>query len=102
MKKVSSIFLVTFIFFKISFVQAEDSIIRKSLRLQTCEELAKQAKKICEETMCQEAKSFGEMCVKDGGFAEGMQICVYDSELPELIKNYNINHPEKILKCYGL
>lgn len=99
MKKAISIFLLAFIFFKISFAQAQNSILQKSKHQQICEELEKQAKKTCEESMCQEALASGEKCVKDGDFAEGMQICVYDSELPEIIKNYNLNHPAKNLKC---
>lgn len=99
MKKIVSLFLLLVIFIKIDYAQADALILRKSKRQQVCEELEKQAKKTCEELMCQDALVNGQKCLKDGDFAEGMQICVYDSELPEIIKNYNLNHPAKKLNC---
>jgi hypothetical protein len=38
-------------------------------------------------------------CAQDGTFWEAHNMCVYDELLPNLIENYNANHPTKKIKC---
>jgi hypothetical protein len=74
---------------------------KKSKDQVTCERLYKQAEASCEESMCEgmESDPGFEACPKDGDFYEGLQICIYDNELPELIKAYNKKNPGKNLNC---
>lgn len=74
----------------------------------TCERLTKQAEENCTESMCEMyLQDLGEEqedyeCVKDGDFWEGHGICVFDDELPSLIKAYNKKNPGKNLSCDNL
>lgn len=64
-----------------------------------CEALLAKAEANCTEAMCEDAVAEGYECEHDGDFAEGHQICVYDGELPDLIKEYNRKNPRKKVKC---
>ena len=61
-----------------------------------CKDLLAKAEQSCDEAMCEE---FGDDCERDGDFYEGFQICVYDGELPDLIKEYNKKHPRTKVTC---
>lgn len=87
---------------------AAKSKVKKDSRTIVCEQLIQQAEDICTESMCAEQEQFAiengieqDQCVMDGDFNEGKQICVYDGELPELIKNYN-KSTGKNLNCDDL
>lgn len=79
--------------------QANAKDIERKRKMTTCERLTKQAEENCTESMCEEADAQDVECVKDGDFYEGLQICVYDSELPDLIAAYNKKHAGRNLVC---
>lgn len=67
-----------------------------------CEKLLVEAQASCDEAMCEDAVSEGYECERDGDFYEGFTICVYDGELPELVKAYNKKHPRAKVSCEDL
>lgn len=66
-----------------------------------CEKLYAQAEENCTIAMCDQYKedSGEEDCHIDGDFMEGLQICVGDVEMPELLKAYNLKNPTAKLNC---
>lgn len=71
----------------------------------TCERLLKQAEAECDQIMCDDLlvdAEDGAVCERDGDFAEGFQICVYDDVLLNLVDGYNKRHPKKQVNCDDL
>ncbi|PIP96022.1 MAG: hypothetical protein COW00_06980 [Bdellovibrio sp. CG12_big_fil_rev_8_21_14_0_65_39_13] len=64
-----------------------------------CEELTTLAEDNCAQAMCEEVEAEGYECVRDGDFYEGLGICVYDDELPILIRKYNSKNPTSKVAC---
>lgn len=65
-----------------------------------CKKLYDKADAGCTKGMCDDYfKEYGEKCVIDGDFNEGLGICVNDYEFPELIAEYNKKNPKKKIKC---
>lgn len=64
-----------------------------------CNQLRTQAEESCAQAMCEEVEAEGYECVRDGDFYEGLGICVYDDELPALIRKYNSKHPTSKVTC---
>ena len=82
---------------------------RPQSRRAICERLERQANENCIEAMCEQqaedtagTSAETEECAMDGDFYEGLQICVSESELPDLIRAYNLKNPKKNLNCDDL
>jgi hypothetical protein len=71
-----------------------------------CEGLIAKAEANCDEAMCEQYKEdSGEPecpTEHDGDYMEGLQICVWDGEMPDLIKEWNKHHRFQIKNCDDL
>jgi len=64
-----------------------------------CDSLIEQAEENCAKAMCEVVEAEGYECVRDGDFYEGLGICVYDDELPLLIRDFNSKNPLSKVTC---
>lgn len=82
--------------------RSKASAPKKNTEQKVCERLLEQAQIECDEIMCNAYLEDGEPgveCERDGDFAEGHQICVYDDVLPGMITDYNERHQKKPVTC---
>jgi Ni/Co efflux regulator RcnB len=100
MKIVFAILLTQTLTLGIALAQKSRPVVpKKTSEQRICDRLLERAQIECDEIMCGEYEQEGIDCERDGDYAEGHQICVYDDTLPSMIEDYNRSHLKEQVTC---
>lgn len=88
-------------FLLIGLIFSSSTTVALAGEAEVCEKLFDRAWRNCSDYMCVDA-GLGKGCQIDSDAMEGVQICVTEGELEDLIKAYNKKNPRAKVKCEDL